>query len=223
MTPNQQRLQVTYPTYSAFLEDFKPEQLMVTYVNIDTIVKSVLVLTPRLTLEDISIVYSDGKLSAGVDYMKRWLDYMNEFSNLNKKLTETRAVAFKLYNTYKYFYLTDLNLIFDKIMNCEYGIFYGSVDAPRILGAFLQYSHERNATLDNAKICIDSELNAYIRPLEKEEYKTIQRELAKVHSDEKTILAEGTRIWNTESVPKLKKLKDEMELSLYKKYNESIR
>lgn len=217
MTPTQQKLELAYPTYAKFLEDFKPAQLMVTYCDINTISKSVGVITPRLSLEDISIIYSNSKLNAGVDYVKNWLDFLNKFSNLNKQLTETGAVAFMIYQDYKYFFLTDLNLIFGKIMRCEYGIFYGSVDAPRILGAFLNYAQERFAISKDVKAKVCKEVDSYMAPLCKSEFDTIANKLKGTCSSDKAYRDECNRLYKLEAVPRLEKIRDEIEEEIIKK------
>lgn len=223
MTIIQQKTQIAYPTFEKFLDDYKPAQLIVVYADINTISRSIAVISPRLRLEDISVIYSTAKRNAGVDYIENWLNFLNKFSNLNKQLTETKAVAFMIYNKYKFYYLTDLKVIFEKIMQCEYGIFYGSVDAPRILGAFVQYSQEREAAINHLTTYIKSELKAYITPLEMSEQKAISKSLEGKYTDDKQFRDECRRIFSEESYPKLQKLYTEMEEQLYKKYNETIR
>jgi hypothetical protein len=97
-----------------------------------------------MTIEDINIIYPETEINNSVNYIARWLDFLNKFSNINKQLTELNAVAYMIYKDYKFMYLTDLKIIFEKIMRAEYGPFYGSVDAQRILYGFMQYNLERS-------------------------------------------------------------------------------
>ena len=216
MTPIQLKTQNAYPTYAKFLEYFSPAQLIVQYDDVNTIAKSVTVINKRITLEDINIIYSDAKTDAGVDFVRKWLDFLNKFSNLNKQLTETKAVAYMIYKDYKYFYLTDLKIVFEKIMRCEYGIFYGSVDAPRILGAFINYSQERSATEKSIQGYVQKEMKAYMDPLHANELKLIEKELDGKYTDE-NLLRDERRKRYAEVWPKLQKLYDEMLIDVYKK------
>ena len=145
LTPIQLKTRQSYNTYKNFLVDYKPEQLLVLYDDINSIAQSVVCV--RLTVEDVNAVYSYDKFPAGVDYVEKWLDFLNRFSNINKPLVETKAVAYMLYNDYKHFHLADLKVLFKLLMMGEYGSFYGSVDAQRILTAFASYARERDKQL----------------------------------------------------------------------------
>lgn len=156
LTEIQLKTRQSYKTYKEFLQDYKPEQLLVLYDDISTVEKSVAGV--RLTIDDVDKVYSSDQFSAGVNYLELWLDFVNRFSNINKPLVETRAVAFMIHNDYKHFHLADLKVIFKNLMIGEYGSFYGSVDAQRILTAFAQYaSARRKAILETEK-----DLNRFI-------------------------------------------------------------
>lgn len=217
MTPTQQNAENAFPTYAKFMEEYNPAQLIVVYADINTIAKSVAVKFPRLKLEDVSIIYSNGKRNAGVDYMDAWLAFLNKLSNLNKQLTETKAVAFMLYKDYKSFYLTDLKIIFEKILRCDYGIFYGSVDAPRIFGAFAAYARERAETYQRIREHIEKERRAYMAPLEEAQWTAIQKRLEGKYTDEKMFWEECRRIYNQEAYPEMVKLSDEIEEDIIKK------
>lgn len=156
LTPLQLKTRLSYPSYKEFMQDYKPEQLLVLYDDINTVSQSVLCV--RLTISDVDSVYSGDKFSAGVDYIEKWLDFVNRFSNINKPLIETKAVAYMIYNDYRHFHLADLKVLFKNLMIGEYGSFYGSVDAQRILTAFAQYaSARRKAILETEK-----DLNRFI-------------------------------------------------------------
>lgn len=144
-TEIQLKTRQSYKTYKDFLQDYKPEQLLVLYDDISNLESSVA--SVRLTLHDVDKVYSGDKFSAGVNYVELWLDFVNRFSNINKPLIETKAVAYMIFHDYKHFHLADLKVLFKNLMIGEYGSFYGSVDAQRILTAFAQYALARKKAL----------------------------------------------------------------------------
>ena len=145
-----------YPSFKDFLTDYHPAQLLVNYDEINTLQQSLSKF--RMRIEDIHIIYSEGIRNASVDYVVKWLDFLNKFSNINKQLTELNSVAYMIYKDYKDFYLSDLKIIFERIMRAEYGPFYGSVDAQRILYGFSQYNQERNMLLQKEKSKFNKEL-----------------------------------------------------------------
>lgn len=142
MTPLQDKTFAQYPTFEAFIKDYEPKNLLVIYADKNTIEDSVT--RVGLTLEDINTMYANNGTLPGAYYMVYWLQFLNKFSNITKPLTELQAVSVMLYNSYRYFHLADLKIIFEKIMKSEYGTFYGSVDAQRIITSFFQYSVERS-------------------------------------------------------------------------------
>lgn len=135
----------TYPTFQAFMVEYKPEQLLVNYSDIYTIFQSVSCI--RLTLSDIAKLYDNKIQKAGLKYLSDWLDFFNKLSNINKPLTEISTVAYMIYARFNHFYLSDLKILFEKLIYSEYGSFYGSLDAQRILTSFYQYELERKATI----------------------------------------------------------------------------
>lgn len=145
LTEIQLKIRNLYPTFQKFIIDYKPAQLLVTYDEVNTLEQSIE--TERMSIEDLSKIYPDEKRNYSVEYIVQWLDYLNRFSNINKQLTELNAVAYMIYKDYKKLYLTDFKIVFEKIMRAEYGTFYGSVDAQRILFAFMQYNTERQLLL----------------------------------------------------------------------------
>ena len=174
MTEFQAQILHNYPTYKEFLEELAPKQLLSVYWNVSSITQC---LEKRyITIIDIREAYSSEKPKAGVDYLERWLIYLNNFSNINKKLEETNAVAHMIYSGYYFFTLADLKVLFEKIMRSEYGTFYGSVDAQRIISSFEEYNKERkkeaskiqkiNNLIDN---WIDEDVRSYSVLVEKDE------------------------------------------------------
>ncbi len=145
LTPIQLETIKAYPTFQAFMAEYKPEQLLVNYSDIYTIFQSVSCI--RLTLSDIAKLYDNKIQKAGLKYLSDWLDFVNKLSNINKPLTEISTVAYMIYTRFNHFYLSDLKILFEKLMCGEYGSFYGSVDAQRILTSFYQYDLERKAAI----------------------------------------------------------------------------
>jgi hypothetical protein len=144
MTPTQDNLLKQYPSFEGFLQDLHPDKLLAAFSEIDLIEQSIS--KKRVSLEDVNTVYAKERDSPAVTFLHYWLVFLNKFSNINKPLVDTIPIAFMIYKHYKHFYLTDLKLLFEKIMHAEYGTFYGSIDAQRILHSFKQYDLERTRT-----------------------------------------------------------------------------
>lgn len=153
-TPLQQKTLEAYPTFQAFMADYKPEQLLVVYADVRTVLKSVSSI--RLALSDIAVLYDNKTLKAGLKYITDWLDFVNRFSNINKPLVETSTVAYMIYNRFGHFYFSDLKILFEKLMCGEFGNFYGSVDAQRILTSFSLYDTERKKQIISLQTDMDN-------------------------------------------------------------------
>lgn len=166
LTTMQREILKKYPTYKDFLTDFNPAQLLVNYDEINTIEQSVA--KSRMRIADIDVIYADTNRNAAVDYIVKWLDFLNRFSNINKQLTELNSVAYMIYKDYKELYLSDLKIIFEKIMRAEYGPFYGSVDAQRILYGFMQYNIERRILAQKRRVRIETELENHLDKVTKD-------------------------------------------------------
>lgn len=163
LTPLQQKTLEAYPAYDKFLKDYNPPQLLAVYDDIKTIGKSVL--QQRLSIADVCRIYNTEKFNAGVDYIDKWLQFVNRFSNINKPLTETRTVAFMIYNEFNHLFFSDLKVLFEKLMRGEYGSFYGSVDAQRVLTAFSQYNAQRIPAAKTIHNSINAAVNQYSEQL----------------------------------------------------------
>lgn len=166
LTTMQREILKKYPTYKDFLTDFNPAQLLVNYDEINTIEQSVA--KCRMRIADIDVIYADTNRNAAVDYIVKWLDFLNRFSNINKQLTELNSVAYMIYKDYKELYLSDLKIIFEKIMRAEYGPFYGSVDAQRILYGFMQYNIERRILVQKRRVNLEVELEKHLDKVKKD-------------------------------------------------------
>ena len=153
----QKKTRELYPTFNSFLVELSPANLLVMYDDINTIEASIS--TPRLSIADIFEIYTDGKNHPGIEYLEYWIKYINDISNLPKIITRTRDVAVMIYKDHAHFYLTDLKIVFERIMRGEYGPFYGAVDTQRILNACLQYSIERNKATNAIQRELDEKLN----------------------------------------------------------------
>jgi len=179
LNPIQQKTLSLYPTYPKFFNDYKPAQLLVTYDDVNTIEQSLSI--PRMTIDDIRIIYPEENKNCSVDYLVNWLGFINRLSNINKPLTELDSVAYMIYKDHKMLYLSDLKIIFEKIMKAEYGTFYGSVDAQRILYAFVQYATERN--LLDSKNRVEMQLkNETTKPVKTE----LQKKMEEIIRNAKT-------------------------------------
>lgn len=141
--------QVAIKTWDEFIEFYHPEKLIIQYYKVISIEQSIE--QKRTTLREIKDyfgVYKHkvfGESECGILYVYEWLDYLNSISNINKPLPVKNLVqlAMIIYTKYYYLYLSDLKLILEKILEGEYGKFYGSVDAQLILTAFKEYSSKR--------------------------------------------------------------------------------
>lgn len=182
LTPIQQQTADLYPTYEQFLTDYNPAQLLAVYDDIKTISKSVL--QQRVSIADICAIYNTDKFNAGVDYLDKWLQFVNRFSNINKPLTETRTVAYMIYNEFNGFFFSDLKVLFEKLMRGEYGAFYGSVDAQRILTAFTQYGAQRIPEVKRMYAQINIAVNKYIEELRGRAIQEIRNRLDEDASEE---------------------------------------
>ncbi|MBD8349367.1 DUF6633 family protein [Dysgonomonas sp. HGC4] len=188
MTPIQDKTFAQYPTFDSFLKDYSPAQLLIVYSHVTTIEESVI--KNGLTLEDINCMYTQNGSMPGAEYVEKWLKFLNDFSNINKPLTETRAVSVMIYPLYKYFRLADMKLIFDKIMRSEYGPFYGSVDAQRILTSFFKYNIDRMYAHPRALTKINTALASIREKVETEQKQIIFNELKEKGLKQKELMDE---------------------------------
>lgn len=175
MTPLQEQTYSRYPSFESFIKDYAPIELLVIYAQVNTIEDSVTKI--GLTLEDINTMYAKNGSMPGAYYIALWLQFLNKFSNITKPLTEFQAVSVMIYNSHKYFHLADMKVIFEKIMRSEYGTFYGSVDAQRIITSFFQYSIDRNFIKTRALSKLNSKLSEAKEKVEKEQKQIIFDEL----------------------------------------------
>ncbi|MDH6355451.1 hypothetical protein M2132_001794 [Dysgonomonas sp. PH5-45] len=162
-TPIQNGLFQKFGNYKAFFNHFKPGNLLVLYEDIDTVEDSLR--QERFTLQDIDVLYSTEQFHAGIEYIMEWLEFINIYSNISKPLKDTQLVAFQIYKKHKLLYLTDLKVIFEKMMDGDYGPFYGSIDSTRIHSSFKDYSASRNLAQAKIKGLLQDEMRAKLEKL----------------------------------------------------------
>ena len=149
---NNPQLELSSMTWEQFYEKCKPEDLIIRYWNVNGISDSLS--KKRITLKEMNITFGKyrhkiyGECECGILYCYEWLNYLNQVSNINKPLPPQSAkqLSFILYAKYFYFYLSDLKLILEGILEGKYGKFYGSVDAQLIMSAFKEYADKRKQT-----------------------------------------------------------------------------
>lgn len=78
-------------------------------------------------------------------FLQSWLVNLNEILNLNKPMTETQIVlcTSEIINNYPAMNVSDLTLLFKRIMRGEFGEFYESLSIPKVLTFFRDYYEER--------------------------------------------------------------------------------
>lgn len=150
MTPDQLKIKNLYPDWNTFLEKQGAKKLIFNYSKLNNIYDIVKV--RRITLIDLQEIYPFKDSYAGVLYFKDWINYLNDYSNINKKISgddKIKTMTFQLYTKYKHFTLPDMQLILDRIMEDYYdkSKFYGSLDTQSILTCFRLYNEERVALI----------------------------------------------------------------------------
>ena len=86
-------------------------------------------------------------------FIMLWLVYLNEMLNLNKPMTESqiRLCAAQLLAEYGYLKITELTLIFKRILSGEYGEFYERLGIDKLLKFFREYDKERFKFIDEQR------------------------------------------------------------------------
>jgi len=143
---NNQQLELSSMTWEQFYETCKPEDLINKYYNVKTIYHSFQ--KRRISIRDINNTFGTykhktyGECECGILYCYEWIKYLNEFSNINKPLTEKNLIHLSkwIYTKYNHFYLCDLKLLLEWILEGKYGKFFGSVDSQLIISAFKEFN-----------------------------------------------------------------------------------
>jgi len=178
-SPIQSQLYQKFPDYKGFIEHFKPANLIVLYDDINTIEESISEV--RISIQDINTIYpKQNNVPAGIDYLSRWIDYLQDFLNINNRLTKIQDVAAVLYKDHRHFYLSDLALIFQGILRSEYGRFYGSVDSQTIITSFGMYNVNRFKSYlqsdQKVRLILDSKIGEMQRLFKQQLYDEIEKE-----------------------------------------------
>ncbi|EKT4545556.1 hypothetical protein AAIP58_000076 [Flavobacterium psychrophilum] len=74
-----------------------------------------------------------------------WLMYLNGILNLNKPMTEDQIemCATEIVNDYGSLKISDMTLIFKRIMTGQYGEFFESISTAKVISWFRDYFNER--------------------------------------------------------------------------------
>lgn len=78
-------------------------------------------------------------------YISMWLIYLNEVLNLNNPLTEAQIelCTEQIMADYHHLKISELSLIFKRIVSGECGELYERISMPKIMNIFRQYDQER--------------------------------------------------------------------------------
>lgn len=78
-------------------------------------------------------------------FVMAWLVYLNEVLNLNKPMNETQIelCANSVMKEFYYLKISDLSLLFHRIITGQYGEFYESLSIAKLLSFFREYEKER--------------------------------------------------------------------------------
>lgn len=82
-------------------------------------------------------------------YIALWLIELNELLNLNNPLTETQIelCAEQIMADYSFLKISELSLIFKRIVSGECGELYERISMPKIMNIFRQYDQERTSVV----------------------------------------------------------------------------
>lgn len=141
-----EKLLKDYPVWSDFEVKMKPRAMFSSYDCVNNLWD--VYETSSFTLKLITEAYPSRKTPAGASYLEKWLTSLNDFLNINNKLSNQQIADLNLmlYGRYNHFRLSDLKLLFDYILESRYGNFYGSIDTQRIVTSFFEYNREREET-----------------------------------------------------------------------------
>lgn len=107
--------------------------------------------TQAPTLASLKRAYGDDFQSA---YVEMWIENLNDFLNVNRKMSEAQVAetAMLLLQEYYYLHLADINLVFSKIKKGEFGNLFESIDGAKVLTYFRKYAEERMSIAENRSI-----------------------------------------------------------------------
>ncbi len=98
----------------------------------------------RQTLSLVQIKKGKGEVFLR-SYISMWLIYLNEVLNLNNPLTEAQIelCTEQIMADYSFLKISELSLIFKRIVSGEFGELYERISMPKIMNIFRQYDQER--------------------------------------------------------------------------------
>ena len=98
----------------------------------------------RQTLSLVQIKKGKGEVFLR-SYISMWLIYLNEVLNLNNPLTEAQIelCAEQIMADYHHLKISELSLIFKRIVSGECGELYERISMPKIMNICRQYDQER--------------------------------------------------------------------------------
>ena len=78
-------------------------------------------------------------------YISMWLIYLNEVLNLNNPLTEAQIelCTEQIMADYSFLKISELSLIFKRIVSGEFGELYERISMPKVMSIFRKYDQER--------------------------------------------------------------------------------
>ena len=137
----QEQQQLT-PTVSKekFLRTYSPQKLLNSSQSVKTYDEVFNTKAPS-----IARIKKEMGASFTTGYIKIWLVELNEMLNLRRPMTESQITFAAQLITDEFFGLkiSDLQLLFRKILSGEYGELYESLNPPKILTFFRNYLNER--------------------------------------------------------------------------------
>lgn len=136
-------------TQVQFIEKNTVPLCMKQYRNVKT--AEVALKTEAPTLASLKRAYGDDFQSA---YVEMWIENLNDFLNVNRKMSEAQVAetAMLLLQEYYYLHLADINLVFSKIKKGEFGNLFESIDGAKVLTYFRKYAEERMSIAENRSI-----------------------------------------------------------------------
>ena len=104
----------------------------------------------RQTLSLVQIKKGKGEVFIR-SYISMWLIYLNEVLNLNNPLTEAQIelCAEQIMADYSFLKISELSLIFKRIVSGECGELYERISMPKVMSIFRKYDQERTEVVVN--------------------------------------------------------------------------
>lgn len=98
-----------------------------------------------------------------IAYIEYWIDNLNDFTNASRKMNPDQMgeTAIMVYQYYPYLNVADLNLVFTKIKQGEFGKLYESIDGVKILEYFRTYANERANNIEKQNINADEKFKQH--------------------------------------------------------------